>query len=196
MDDSVFQNTSINQPIKKSSKKGKILVLFIILIILGGLAYVGKNMIGSKSQTTQKVEVTPTPTEEVFPTETPTPEPSVTPTKEAVQTPTPKPKANPIDKATGLNREDLTIEVQNGGGVVGAASKGADFLKSLGYHVASTGNADNYDYENTVIKVKSDKSKYLPLLKKDLSANYSIGSGSEDLSASSSADAVVIIGKQ
>src|SRR3989344_5334750 len=168
MDDSVFQNTSINQPIKKSSKGKRFLFILIVLIILGGLAYTGKNLIGSKFQKAQKVEVTPTPT----------------------------PKADPVDKATGLNREDLTIEVQNGGGVVGAASKGADFLKSLGYHVASTGNADNYDYENTVIKVKSDKSKYLPLLKKDLSANYSVGTSSEDLSASSSADALVIIGKQ
>ncbi|OGH41809.1 MAG: hypothetical protein A3H79_04600 [Candidatus Levybacteria bacterium RIFCSPLOWO2_02_FULL_36_8b] len=196
MDDSVFQNTSINQPIKKSSKGKRFLFILIVLIILGGLAYTGKNLIGSKFQKAQKVEVTPTPTEEVFPTETPTPEVTVTPTEKAIQTPTPKPKADPVDKATGLNREDLTIEVQNGGGVVGAASKGADFLKSLGYHVASTGNADNYDYENTVIKVKSDKSKYLPLLKKDLSANYSVGTSSEDLSASSSADALVIIGKQ
>ena len=50
MDDSVFQNTSINQPIKKSSKGKRFLFILIVLIILGGLAYTGKNLIGSKFQ--------------------------------------------------------------------------------------------------------------------------------------------------
>src|SRR3990167_9003906 len=85
-------------------------------------------------------------------------------------------------------------EFQNGSGEAGVAGKAAGILKDLGY-LASTGNADNFNYSNVTIQVKSTKSDYLALLKKDLSASYTIGSSSSDLSATSSADALVIIGK-
>lgn len=199
MDNSSLQTGSYNLPGKKSSKGKRFLFILIALIVLGGLLYGGKKLIGSKLQKAQKPEATPTPTEVVFPTETPTPEitETLTPTVSLpTSTPTPsKRPVNPIDKATGLDRSKLSVEVQNGGGVAGAASKGSETLKNLGYKIAGIGNADNYDYQNVVIKTKSDKSDYLPLLKKDLSASYSIGNTSSDLSASSSADAVVIIGK-
>ena len=71
---------------------------------------------------------------------------SLSPTKTTTST---------IDKATGLDRANLTIAVKNGSGVTGAAAKASNFLKDLGYTVSSTGNADNSDYENTVIEVKS-----------------------------------------
>lgn len=204
MDDPVFQNTSYNLPRKKSSKRKFILILVLLILITVAI-------FGYKTYIPPSKEVvitpTPAPTEMFFPTETPTPEITETPTPiKSGPTPTPnlptstptptKRVINPIDKSTGLDRSLLSIEVQNGGGVVGAASKGSEVLKGFGYKISGTGNADNYDYENVVIKIKSDKSNYLPLLKKDLSVSYSVGNTSADLSASSSADAVVIIGKQ
>lgn len=201
MEDSIFQDTSVGQPFKKTSKRGKraVLIVVVFLVLLGAGAFLSKTFIGGVSENT-KNKITPTPTEFIFPTDTPMPtetQEETTPTKEPKKTPTPTPKptSNPIDKTTGLDRSELSVEVRNGGGVKGAASKMADVLKGFGYNVLSTGNADNFDYENTVIEVKSEKNKYLQLLKSDLSASYTIGTTSSSLSASSSADAVVIVGK-
>lgn len=167
--------------------------LLILLLVLGGIGFGAMKFMGSSSQ--KEVPLTPTPTQEVTPTDTPIPTPEASPTIKPTSVPTPKPTVNPVDKATGLDRSELSVEVQNGSGEVGAASKGSEVLKSFGYHVIATGNADNFDYENIIIEVKSDKSSYLPLLKKDLGTVYTIGNTSADLSASSSADARVIIGK-
>lgn len=168
-------------------------IIFIILgIIAVGLLIFGvTRFLGSKGEK-EEVKATPTPTEEVLPTDTPTPEAS--PTEEVTKTPTPKPTSNPIDKTTGLDRSKLSIQVLNGSGVAGAASKVAELLRGVGYRIASTGNADNFDFVDTSIDVKSASSSYLGLLKKDLQSSYTIGSTSATL-ATGSADAVVIVGK-
>lgn len=104
-------------------------------------------------------------------------------------------QAKSLSKETIPDKSDLTIDIQNGSGVKLAASKVSIILKSLGYHVISLGNAEKFDYEGVTIRVKEEKSGYLPLLKKDLLENYEIASFSADLSASSAADALVIVGK-
>ncbi|MDO8582912.1 MAG: LytR C-terminal domain-containing protein [bacterium] len=103
-------------------------------------------------------------------------------------------QVSPVDKS-GLDRSKLSVTVQNGSGTEGVAGKGANILKELGYNVASTGNADNYNYQGVTIKVKSSKSDFLNLLKQDLSKDYSITASSSDLSSDSPTDAMVIIGK-
>lgn len=179
------------QPQEKGSRRFALLVL--VVIILGVVVFSGVRFIGSRAK--KEVKPTPTPTlVQSVPTETPTPT-GGSPTPKSSPTATPKPTANPVDPASGLDRSDLSVEVKNGGGVAGVAGKAADFLKNLGYKVVSVGNADNFDYQSIVIEVKSTKSSFLPLLKKDLSASYTMGSTSADLSATSSADALVIVGK-
>ena len=101
---------------------------------------------------------------------------------------------SPIDKS-GLDRSKLSITVLNGSGVEGTAGKAASILKDFGYNVASTGNADNYNYTGVTIKVKPDQSNFLNLLKQDLAKEYTIKSTSSDLSPDSSTDALIIIGK-
>lgn len=200
MEEGLFQNQFSSKRSQKSSKNKFIFIAFAIIlltvVILGG-----KSFIGGKSG---DAVITPTPdvfpTEEIiFPTDTPyptaTPEATIAPTSMPTKTPTPRPTSNPLDKETGLNRSQISVDIKNGSGTAGAASKMADTLRGFGYSIAGTGNADNYDYEKTTISVKPGKEKYLSLLEKDLSASYSIGTKSADLSASSSADAVVIIGK-
>ncbi|MDO8582908.1 MAG: LytR C-terminal domain-containing protein [bacterium] len=184
-------NYSSTQPQKKS-KKFFYMILFAILLVLA--IWATTNFFGTKDQKEIPV-ITPTPTEYQFPTDTPTP--SVNPTgEEEKPTTAPTTKAvNPIDSATGLDRSLLSVEVQNGSGETGVASKGSDVLKGFGYKVVATGNADNFDYQNTTIKVKSAKSNYLALLKKDLGFSYTVGSASADLDSSSTADALVILGK-
>ena len=191
MEDSTLQTGALNQ----SPKRSKFLIFFVISIFIIVGAFGAWQFFGAKSQEEEKIP-TPTPTEFQLPTEKPTPEatkeePANTPSP----TSTPEPTVNPIDKTTGLDRSKLSIEVQNGSGAVGVAKKAADVLKALGYVISSTGNADNYEYSNVTIQVKGGKSNFLSLLQKDLGSSYTVGTASADLTATSSADALVIVGK-
>jgi hypothetical protein len=103
-------------------------------------------------------------------------------------------QVSPIDKS-GLDRSKLTVTVENGSGVEGVAGKAADVLKTFGYNIVSTGNADNYDYQGVTIKVKSDQKDFVNLLKQDLSKDYTVTASSSDLPSDSSTQAIVIIGK-
>lgn len=101
---------------------------------------------------------------------------------------------SPVD-SSGLDRSKLSVTVTNGSGIEGTAGKAADLLKEFGYNVASTGNADNYNYQGVTIKVKSSKGEFLDLLKKDLSKDYTVSSSSSDLPSDSPTDALIIIGR-
>jgi|GEM_PF-1237924 len=177
---------------KKSNRFVKIGALVLILVIL---FFGGKKILGSKSsQTPVTLSPSPSPTEFQLPTDTPAP--SDSPTPAVTSTPTPKPTGNPVDRATGLDRSSVSVEVLNGSGIAGVAGKMSDTLKSFGYKVSSTGNADNFDFANTEIHVKSASSSFLSLIKSDLSSSYTIGNAASDLDSSAAADIRVIVGKQ
>lgn len=163
--------------------------IIIILVLFFGSRFLGSN----KTQDINDVPAVLSPTD--FPTSTPEPTSSETPTPTTTSTPTPRPTTSPVDKTSGLDRSKLSVTIQNGSGTVGAAGKAADLLKSLGYDVIGTGNADNYDYTSVVIQVKASDASFLSLLKKDLGESYNIGTNSANLSSSFSSDALVIIGK-
>lgn len=190
MDGVSYQRSDYSYGNNSNNKWKLIRIVACILVLLGVGAFVANYFFFQKKPAEVAVSITPTPTEFVFPSDTPTP---------VVATPTASPSAKPtvgaIDKMSGLNRADLLVDVQNGSGAVGVASKMADTLKNLGYTVGTIGNADAYTYQDVTVLVKSAKSKYLPLLKKDLSTSYTVASSSATLSASSPADAVVIVGK-
>ena len=192
MEEAAFQDAApaYSVPSKRSPKRFIYLIVAIVILIL--LFVLGFRIFGSSKQAS-KPSITPTVT--VAPTDSPTPSISgeVSPTESP--TPSAKPTTSPIDKATGLNRSKLTILVENGSGVAGAAGKVADDLKALGYTISSTGNADNFDFSGVTIELKTGSSDYLPLLKSDLSDKYTITASSSDLSATISADALVIVGK-
>jgi len=196
MEDTSFQSpiSQYNYSSPEVPKKPKKFVYIAILLVILVIFFLTKSFLGSSKQK-ETSNITPTPTEYQFPTDTPAP--SANPTTEAGKpTPTPTAKSvNPVDASTGLDRSTLSVEVQNGSGETGVAGKGSDVLKSFGYKVTATGNADNFDYQDATIKVKSTKSNFLALLKKDLGFSYTVGSASADLDSSSTADALVIIGK-
>lgn len=178
-------------PKRKKSSRFFLLILFIVVV--GILLFVGNMFLSNRkgSQTGEVIPtITPLPTEDLFPTE-----PVVTESPTSTPAPTPTPTTNPIDKQTGLDRSELSVAVKNGSGEVGAASKISEALKGFGYHVVSVGNADTFSYENVTIEVKSEKSSYLGLLKRDLGLSYTIGTTSADLLANASSDAVVTVGK-
>ena len=196
MEDSSFQSpvNQFNYSSAETSKKPKKLIYLIILLVILGGFFLVRNFFFGPNKEKQTSETTPTPTEYQFPTDTPVP--SISPTAE-IEKPTvaPTKSVNSVDQSTGLDRSTLSVEVQNGSGEAGAAGKGAEVLKGFGYKITSMGNADNFDYQNATVKVKSTKSNFLALLKKDLGFSYTVGSASADLSSSFSADALVIIGK-
>lgn len=182
----------------------KIIVILVSIIVIGLLIFgVLKFFTGGESSETTE---TPTPTEEVFPTdipeptetpeETPTATPKTTPTSGTTPTPTKAAAAgDSVDKTSGLDRASLSIHILNGNGTAGVSKKASDYLEGLGYNVVQIGNADNFDYEQTEIQLKSSASKYLNLLKADLGKNYTVGSTSGTPPADETADAIVIIGK-
>lgn len=190
MDDIAYQPPFIEGRRRRSSKKNMIIsIIVVFLLIIVGI--IGFQFFGTSGS--QPVTPTPTPTTIAFPTDTPTP--SATPTAALSPTVTPKQKQSPIDPKTKLDRSLFTVLIENGSGVVGAANKAATLLKDAGYIISGTQNADVYTYQDVTIKVKSNKAVFLPLLKADLGSEYTVGDTSSNLDASSSADAVVIIGK-
>ena len=182
----------------KSSSSAKKYLVMIILIIVVGILIFGITRIFSGDQSNEDSNITPTAAPQVFPTEEPTPTetPDTTPTKEPTKTPTPKPTVNAIDSATGLDRSKLSIQILNGSGIAGAGKSASDLLENLGYNVIQVGNAETFDFEKTTIKIKSAEDKFLALLKKDLSSEYSVGTTSADLASSSNPDVIVTIGKE
>lgn len=184
-----------------SGNKKRVLFIIVGVFILIGLVAFAVIATGGKGES--ELEITPTPTQTEIPTPTDMPIPTIreeeddtTPTPTGKTTPTVTGKTTPTPTGTSsLDRENLKIIVQNGGGVAGAATKGSDFLKELGYTIVSSGNADDFDYEETEIKVKSTKKAYLDQLKKDLSEDYTVGTATSDYTGTD-ADAVVIIGKE
>lgn len=202
MEDSSFQFQPRSERVassrEKSGKSKKILAVVVAVAVIGLLGFGATRFIGNNKEETAVVNPTPTeapePTGTPIPTETPkeTPTPTLTPTN----TPAPKPTVNPIDRTTGLNRSKLSIHVFNGSGTSGASKVASDYLEGLGYNIIQIGNAANFDYTKTSIQVKSAKSDFLNLLKKDLSSKYSVGSASADLADSERPDAFVIVGKE
>lgn len=197
MEDTSFQSpvNQFNYSSPETPKKPKKFIYFLIFLAILVVFFFTKDLFFGSSKEEEQVKITPTPTEYQFPTDTPAP--SISPAEEAEDedvTPTTK-AVNPIDSATGLDRSKLTIEIQNGSGVTGAAAKASDALKGFGYKISSVGNADNSDYVDVTIQVKSTKSNFLALLKKDLGFSYTVGSTSADLDPSSTTDALVIIGE-
>jgi hypothetical protein len=95
-----------------------------------------------------------------------------------------------------LKRSDIAVQVLNGGGKAGAATKMKTLLTDKGYQVKDVGNTDEYNHDKTEILVKPGKESAIGLLKKDLEDTYTVGSATATLPADSTYDAQVIVGKE
>jgi len=188
--DNQFSNLSnFNSPPRKTSspKRKAFLYVILFLLIIGAAIFAGNYFLSQK--TTPEPTPTPTPTIEVTPTPTPTVEPSATPSGKV--TPTPSGKVTPTTAS-----KSLEIEVLNGSGISGQAGKVATLLKNAGYTVTSTGNADTFDYTQTVIQIKKSKNQLATKLKTDLSAEYSVDPKIQTLAETADSDAIVIVGTE
>lgn len=118
------------------------------------------------------------------------PEPSPTPV--STITPTVTPSASPSAK---LILTKYPVNVQNGSGIPGVAGDAKSLLTKAGFSVSGTGNADNYDYTDTIIKVKSGvPAEFISKLTTTLSGIYKVSSESKTLPDSSKDEVVVIVG--
>ncbi|HJZ05953.1 hypothetical protein A2634_01400 [Candidatus Amesbacteria bacterium RIFCSPHIGHO2_01_FULL_48_32] len=106
------------------------------------------------------------------------------------------PTAAPSPTMATVAREDLKVQVLNGSGVRGAAGVAGGYLESLGYSIADVGNAPDSDFEETVVRIKSDKKTYWEMLKADLGGKYTVVAQVESLEEGSLYDVVVIVGKK
>jgi hypothetical protein len=79
--------------------------------------------------------------------------------------------AKKITPTVALERKKIIIEVQNGAGTAGLASQMKTLLEKKDYLVESTGNADSYKYQKTVIIAPSEA--VFSLLYQDLKNNLS-----------------------
>ncbi|MBI1863120.1 LytR C-terminal domain-containing protein [Candidatus Microgenomates bacterium] len=179
------------KPTKRTfGKKQAIITIIVLLLITAAVIF----MMSRQPAPTEE-SISPTPTE--LPTEAPTPEattsasPSVAPTKSV----TPSTKPSPTRSAEVKKSTDMNIQIQNGSGEVGIAGQVRDFLKGKGYQYFETANADNYDYKDVTVKVKSSLTTYGSSLMKDLGEKYKLASDSATLPNDSVFDAVVIVGK-
>lgn len=58
---------------------------------------------------------------------------------------------------SGVQKDQLSIVVQNGSGTDGLAAQAASMLESKGYNVQDTGNADSFVYTETLVVYKEEK---------------------------------------
>lgn len=175
---------------KRKLPKRLILFLIFFLVIIALIAGVFYFVTKDSSDTSGDVEDALIIPEDNIEETTEDP----TPTEEEKETPTPSP-ADEEEEEEAETSSSGSVAVQNGSGEAGVAGEASTALKSAGFSIASTGNADNFDYEGVTIQVKNSKKSILSDLEKALSKDYTVSDTSTDLPESTNYDALVIIGK-
>ena len=66
---------------------------------------------------------------------------------------------NLVRNKSYIQNKEYQLSILNGVGQSGAASKTADLLEKYGFQISDVGNADRYDYQNSVIKYYKEKDK-------------------------------------
>lgn len=94
-----------------------------------------------------------------------------------------------------VNKGEIKIEVLNGNGIKGKALTIENLLKSNGFNVLSTGNADNFNYTQTVIRYKKGKKEIADLAAEVISSVY-FPVLQEDVTDDSKADIVIVLGQK
>jgi len=101
-----------------------------------------------------------------------------------------------IATPTSVPVEDLKIQVLNGSGTAGEASKIVDLVSQYKFKVEDTGNATNFGFTQTQIQTKKSVSSYaINLLIESLGKKYAAKLLPENLSDSSGFDVIITTGK-
>lgn len=116
--------------------------------------------------------------------------------EKAAVTPTEAPETSESTSSAEMEvkLDEYSIKVLNGSGVRGEAGRVQSSLEDAGFTVSEIGNADNSDYEKTLIQHKKDVKKgFLDKLKEELEKTYELDKN-EELPDSASDEVIVIIG--
>lgn len=155
------------------TKKPKTMIIWIAVILVA-VFLIGGGIVSVAGGSLPSISLGADPT--------PTPEP----------TPLPSPTPEPVD----VDISELSVQVLNGSGVAGAAGAMQEVLEDLGYTVDDTGNADNYDFEETEVYGKQVYETILAKLAANLGDDYTVGVIDTDLDEDSSYDIQVIVGAE
>lgn len=79
---------------------------------------------------------------------------------------------NTNSSGNSINKEEVTISVLNGGAVAGSASQAVTLIKNAGYSLATSGNADNFNYQGVTIYYTENYATVATEMKTLLSNNY------------------------
>jgi len=115
--------------------------------------------------------------------------------KTNITSPTPQPTQPPSPTPTpSFKKESLKIKVLNGSGILGKAAEIKKIFVDDKYGEVLTGNADNSDYEKTIIKSKKEYSSATEMISTTLK-DYIISPKTDLLDDKEAADIIIIIGK-
>lgn len=170
-------------PQKSGSTPKYLFLLFLVLIVLGLIYFFRTNL--EDMFIPKKSEPTPPSVENTI--SEPPKEAAPSGQKEAT------PSANTKKEEPQISKKDVKIRILNGSGKSGTASEAKNFLESKGYVIVSVGNAGNFDYQKTQVRIKKSKQAISDPLTKDLKQRYAINVGS-NLSENESYDVLLIIG--
>ena len=190
MDDTEYRPISIQPPTAVKKDRTKLIIFLIIAILIVGGYFFFRN--STKEEATEETVITPTISEKPSPTPKEEVEESPTPEVNEDETPTPSPIPT---TGTVESSKDLNIQILNGSGEVGVAGNIKTYLADKGYKNLFTGNADNFNYENVTINIKSSRKTYSQSIQDDLSGDYTVNDTIGTLAADSEYDAQIIIGK-
>ncbi len=175
-----FRDEFLGQQPKDSSGT-KVVIGILVVLILGGI--VGA-IIFLRNRSQEPQVVSPSPL--AIPAPTPAPEPTPLPSPSPSSSPSPSPKLSTLLKG-------YKIQVLNGSGVPGAASKVVKLLEAEGATGVEAGNASSYNYETTEVSLKADSPTTLFSTIKNALVGYSVVKG-KDLESTSKFDVVITVG--
>jgi hypothetical protein len=169
------------QPIRESDSDSKSdLKLFVVISVVTAVivaALAGGIYVYLTGTNNSNPEPTPTPVSEVLPESSP----------EASLEESPAPD---------MKLSEYKVQILNGSGKIGEAGKAKTLVEKAGFKVGNTGNAESFDFTDTVIQVKTSVSpSVLDKVKEALTSTYSVESG-EKLDSDSDYDIVITIGSK
>lgn len=100
------------------------------------------------------------------------------------------------EPALEINKEYLSIRVENGTLVSGLAGRTRDYLSQFGYDVVSIGDADTSEQESAKVSFTEDYAIYADALKEDLEGMYETVEYETDLQPDLGYDALIIVGSK
>ena len=112
--------------------------------------------------------------------------PMVTPIQENIPTPSPEEKL--VDFSL------FSVTVLNGSGIAGEAGRVKILLEEGGFSVSKTGNADRYDYEETLVYVKENVPDQVTEALQNIIGDISVMT--DETYPNEDADVVIIAGRQ